>query len=357
MGGRHGCIECSIDRSAASYQGRCLPLIVQLDYLGMKKKPRIDRNTKLTPGIATTDPFSDVVALLQPSAAVSKPITGCGEWGVRYAAHNAPGFTIVLEGACWIAFEGKRPIRLQAGDFLLLPSTPAFSISSHPEMECELREPTDRPARHGKQEGKPDFISLGGTFHIEQINAPLLLTLLPELIYIPASAERTEKLKQLIVLIRDECEREDPGKEMVVKRLLDVLFVEALRWVGVEAGLVSSRLLCGMRDLALARVLRTLHADVRTGWTVSALGRIAGLSRSALAARFGEVLGCGPIEYLARWRMALAKDALVRRMKSLEQIADEIGYESASAFSTAFRKRVGCSPRDFARTRGGRATR
>ena len=210
--------------------------------------------------------------------------------------------------------------------------------------------------RHGKREGKPDFVSLGGTFHIEQINAPLLLTLLPELIYIPASAERAQKLKQLIILIKDECEREDPGKEMVLKRLLDVLFVEALRWVGVEADLACSRLLCGMRDPALARVLRTIHANVPTDWTVSGLGRIAGLSRSALAARFGEVLGCGPIEYLARWRMALAKDALIRGVKTLRQIADEIGYESVSAFSTAFRKRVGCSPRKFARTQGGLPT-
>ena len=83
------------------------------------------------------------------------------------------------------------------------------------------------------------------------------------------------------------------------------------------------------------------------------LARIAGQSRSAFAARFGEVLGCGPIEYLARWRMALAKDALIRGTKTLEGIADEIGYESASAFSTAFRKRLGCPPGKFARIGSG----
>jgi AraC-like DNA-binding protein len=72
------------------------------------------------------------------------------------------------------------------------------------------------------------------------------------------------------------------------------------------------------------------------------------MSRSAFAVRFGETLGCAPIEYLVRWRMAIAKDALASGMKSLDRIADEIGYESASAFSTAFRKRLGCPPGRFA---------
>jgi len=323
----------------------------------LRKSKHAGRLTLATGKDVYGDPLSDVIALLQPSTAISKPITGRGRWGVRYAAYNAPGFTIILEGSCWISFEGKEPIKFQKGDFLLLPSTPAFSLSSHPGIDCKLRNPTDTPVRHGDQEGKPDFASLGGTFRIERTNAPLLLALLPTLIHIPASAGHTGRLNRLIILIMEECGREDPGKEMVLKRLLDVLLVEALRWRGVDAGFAQVGLLCGMRDPALARALRTIHADVRVGWTVAGLAKIAGLSRSAFAARFVEVLGCGPIEYLARWRMALAKDALIRGVKSLDEIADEIGYESASAFSTAFRKRVGCSPGKFARTLCGTATR
>ncbi len=95
----------------------------------------------------------------------------------------------------------------------------------------------------------------------------------------------------------EECQRDDPGKEMVLHRLLEVLLVEALRWRGIGSDVAG--LLSGMRDPLLARVLRTMHADVRASWTVAKLAKIAGLSRSAFAARFGEVLGCGPIEYLA----------------------------------------------------------
>ncbi|MEO7169299.1 MAG: AraC family transcriptional regulator [Sphingomonas sp.] len=294
------------------------------------------------------DPLSDVIALLRPSTAISKPISGRGRWGVRYAAHGAPGFTIILEGECWITFEGQEPARFGKGDFLLLPSTPTFSLSSHPGIEGAFREPVDIPVRHGDQEGEPDFVSLGGTFRIEQANAALLLALLPSVIHIPASQGRADRLGTVIGLIMEECGRDDPGKDMILQRLLEILLVEALRWRGMDSGVAG--LLGGMRDPVLARVLRAMHADVRAGWTVAELAGIAGLSRSAFAARFGDALGCGPIEYLGRWRMALAKDSLIRGAKTLDRIADEIGYESASAFSTAFRKRLGCSPGKFARS-------
>jgi AraC-like DNA-binding protein len=295
------------------------------------------------------DPLSDVIALLRPNTAISKPITGRGHWGVSYAAHDAPGFTIILKGECWICLAGQEPLRLQEGAFLLLPSTPAFSLSSKPDVACEPRDPMHAPVRHGEQEGEADFESLGGSFRIEPVNAPLLLALLPRMIHIPASEPRSARLGRVIELIAEECAGSEPGREMILQRMLEVLLVEALRWRGMAPDDAQAGLLKGMRDPALARVLGAMHADVRASWTVAALAKVAGQSRSAFAARFGEVLGCGPIEYLARWRMALAKDALMRGAKTLDRIADEIGYESASAFSTAFRKRLGCPPGKFAR--------
>lgn len=296
------------------------------------------------------DPLSDVIALLRPNTAISKPITGRGHWGVRYAAYDAPGFTIILKGACWIAFEGEQPLKLEKGAFLLLPATPAFTLSSHPAIACEPRDPMDVPVRHGEQEGEADFESLGGTFRIEAANAPLLLALLPRMIHVPPSEGRSVRFRRVIDLIMEECSGDEPGKDMILRRLLEVLLIEALRLRGVATDDDRAGLLNGMRDPALARVLGAMHADVRADWTVAGLARIAGQSRSAFAARFGAVLGCGPIEYLVRWRMALAKDALLRGTKTLDRIADEIGYESASAFSTAFRKRLGCPPGKFARS-------
>lgn len=299
------------------------------------------------------DPLSDIIALLRPSAAVAKPITARGRWGVRYQAHDAPGFTIVLAGEAWLTLEGKAPLRLARGDFLLLPVTPSFSLSSEPGLPCAPIEPSSEPVRHGEQNGEPDFIALGGSFSFEQVNAPLLLALLPGLIHIPAAKGRSERLERLIGLLSDECTSDYPGKDLIVQRMLEVLLVEALRWQGPDDGAASasrlSGLLAGLRDPALARALRAMHADAGAHWTVAQLARIAGMSRSAFSARFSQIVGSAPIEYLAHWRMAIAKDALLRGSKSLDRIAREIGFESASAFSTAFRKRLGCPPGSFAR--------
>ncbi|MET4633692.1 AraC-like DNA-binding protein [Kaistia defluvii] len=300
--------------------------------------------------VVQMDPLSDIIALLRPATAIAKPITGRGRWGVRYAAHDAPGFTIVLEGDCWITFEGGEPLRLAKGDFVLIPTTPAFSLSSDVGIQGDLRDPMDVAVRHGDPDGDPDFVSLGGTFCVEPVNSALLLMLLPRLVHIPATEGRAGRIGTVIQMIQEECLRDDPGKEMMLQRLLEVLLLEALRRHGVASD--AAGLLGGMRDPFLVRALRAMHADVRANWTVEGLARLAGLSRSAFAARFATVLGCGPIEYLARWRMSLAKDALINGAKTLDRIADEIGYESASAFSTAFRKRVGCAPGRFSRTAG-----
>ena len=298
------------------------------------------------------DPFSDLIGLLRPHAAVSKPITGRGAWGARYNAYDAPGFAIVLEGGCFLQFEDGEPVRLSAGDFILIPSTPAFALFSDPRAEWIPREPTDQPVRHGEAEGEPDFRMLGGGFRIEPVNAALLLALLPGIIHIRASEGEADRLKRIVALIIEESVEDRPGHEPVVERLLEVMLVEALRWGGMNVETMPSGMLRSMRDPSLARALRAMHADVRQRWTVEGLAKLAGMSRSAFAARFAEALGATPIDYLAQWRMALARDALSRGDISLDRLAGDIGYDSASAFSTAFRRHNGCSPREFGRSMG-----
>lgn len=297
------------------------------------------------------DPFSDLIALLRPHAAVSKPIEGRGAWGVRYAAYGEPGYALMLEGRCWLEVEGDAPVLLEQGDFVLLPATPAFSMFSVPGVDCVLREPSEEAVRHGEQEGKADVRMLGGSFRIEPVNAPLLLPLLPAMVHVRAGEEKSARLRRLIDLVAEECIAERPGRELILARLLEVMLVECLRRDEKGEEALPPGLLAGLREPALARALRAMHGNVRAGWTVAGLAGIAGMSRSAFAARFGAALGCAPMEYLARWRMALAQDALSRGGVPLDRLAEEIGYESVSAFSTAFRRRIGCAPGAFARAR------
>ncbi|WP_296392192.1 AraC family transcriptional regulator [Reyranella sp.] len=300
------------------------------------------------------DPLSEVIGLLRPHAALSKPITGRGRWGVRYAAYGQPGFALVLEGRCWLAVEDAEPALVDRGDFVLLPATPAFSLMSEPGADCLPVEPTNVAVRHGDATGEPDFRMFGGAFQVEPAHAGMLLALLPRVIHVRAADRGTERLARLVDLIAEECAGVAPGRDMILERLLEVMMMECLRGNGPagngigERGL-SADLLAGLRDGALARALEALHADVRAKWTVAGLAKLAGMSRSAFAARFAEVLGCSPIEYLLRWRMTLACDALRRGGVPLDRVALAIGYDSASAFSTAFRKRFGCSPGAYGR--------
>jgi AraC-like DNA-binding protein len=127
-----------------------------------------------------------------------------------------------------------------------------------------------------------------------------------------------------------------------------------MRWpmrivdVGLAQDQEHTGLLAGLADPVAARALSAMHKDVAHGWTVSDLARLCGVSRSTFAARFHKIVGMGPIEYLQHWRMALAKDGLRRGKRSIGEIALAIGFQSSSAFSTAFSRVVGCSPKSFA---------
>ena len=107
------------------------------------------------------DPITDIVTLLRPHAVFSKPITGKGNWGVRYAAYKEPGFAIVLQGQCWLAVRGREPVLLERGDFVLLPASPAFALYSRPGAKCSPGDPSVAGIRHGDPDGEPEFVVSG----------------------------------------------------------------------------------------------------------------------------------------------------------------------------------------------------
>jgi transcriptional regulator GlxA family with amidase domain len=157
----------------------------------------------------------------------------------------------------------------------------------------------------------------------------------------------------MIDLIVEEALADRPGRDLVVDRLIEVLLVEALRFRTESVNAIQPGLLVGLADPLLARALRRLHGDVARAWSVQELAREAGLSRSAFSERFSQKVGAPPMQYLIEWRIALAKAMLQREAPPLEAVAAAIGYQSASAFSTAFRREVGSSPSHFARTAAG----
>ena len=133
----------------------------------------------------------------------------------------------------------------------------------------------------------------------------------------------------------------------MLTKLVEVLLIEALRAMpGDDA---RPGLLRGLADARLAPAIRQMHSQVARSWTVALLARSAGVSRSAFFERFTRSVGLAPMEYLLAWRMAVAKDLLRREDVGLEEVAERVGYSSASTFSTAFSRHVGCPPGRYAR--------
>lgn len=294
------------------------------------------------------DPLSEVIALLRPRTVFSKVISGAGRWAVRYSDFGQPSFCTVLDGSCRLAVDGQEPLTLEAGDFLLLPKTPGFTMSGFEPVSPKHINPKSAPAptnemRHGTPDGDPDVRLLGGHFVFNSGDADLLVSLLPTLVHVRGAA----RLSTLVRLVRDEATGERPGRDLVLARLVEVMLIEALRTIRGETA--PAGLLRGLGDARLSIAIQEMHADPARAWTVDELAKKAALSRSVFFDRFARTVGVPPIEYLLGWRMALAKDLLRQQDISLAEVAERVGYSSASTFSTAFSRHVGQPPSRFAR--------
>lgn len=297
-----------------------------------------------------SDPLAAVIALLRPQTVLSKVISGSGGWSVRYAAHVDPGFCLVLDGSCFLAVDGVATVELAQGDFVLLPSTPGFTLASDLGIAPTRGVPVyGGELRHGMKSGPPTMRMLGGSFRFDRASAQLVLRLLPAIVHVRRGEAGAERLRQTAELIGEETRTQRPGRDSILERLVEVLLIEALRFRPVSTAKQEQGLLAGLAQAALARALHRIHVDVARRWTVAELARVAGMSRAVFAERFTRTVGMPPMQYLLEWRMAIAKDMLRRDRPPLAEVAERVGYQSASAFSTAFSRLAGCSPSEFAR--------
>ena len=294
------------------------------------------------------DPLTQVIQLLRPRAVFSKGISGAGAWAVRYSEFGQPGFCAVTEGRCHLAVDGERPVVLERGDFVLLPATPAFTMSGFEPAQPVRIDPKTAPppgyeVRYGRKDGPPDVRQFGGWFSFGSPDAGLLVSLLPRMIHIRS----VPRLTQLVSLLGEEVARNEAGRDLVLEHLVDILLIEALRAAPPDAA--QPGLLRGLADPRIAAALRQMHDDIERGWTVLELAGEAGMSRSAFFDRFARTVGVRPMEYLHSWRIAVAKSLLRGGKLTLDEVARRTGYGSASTFSTAFSRHVGQSPGKFMR--------
>jgi AraC-like DNA-binding protein len=294
------------------------------------------------------DPFAEVVTLLQPGATVSKVVSGAGAWRVRRSEAGRPFYCVILDGSCHLKVGGREPITLEEGDFVLIPSAYDFTMSSlepmaSKDIDTSPVELLDGEFRLGIQNGPPEVQLLVGHCAFGSPDAALLVSLLPQLVHVRGES----RLTTLVRLVGEESRARKPARDVLLARLMEVLLIEALRFTAGAAA--SPGLLRGLADERLAIAIRRMHESPTQPWTVAQLAKEAGLSRSAFFERFSRAVGVAPIEYLLSWRMALAKSLLWRKEGGVAEVAERVGYSSASAFSVAFTRHVGLPPSRYTR--------
>lgn len=300
------------------------------------------------------DVLTDLIGLLRPATVLLGSMAAAGAWGVRVPVQPGPTFYLVTEGRCWFQSGEMGLVELHAGDCIFSARPLDDCFLSAPGARTQLSDDAfkaahlvDGEVRVGARDRPVDTRIVGGLVRCEPANADLLIGLLPPAVLVRAGEQAASRLSTLVALVREEAEGTGAGRDAILCRLIEVMLIEILRRETARLA-PPVGLLAGLAHPQLAQALGHIHADVARGWTVGELARRIGMSRSVFARRFAQAVGVAPVEYLLQWRMALAKDALLRRAGPLEEIAETVGYKSASAFSTAFSRRVGCPPSEYA---------
>jgi AraC-like DNA-binding protein len=246
---------------------------------------------------------------------------------------------VAVTGVCWASVHDTSPIRLEAGDVLLVP---------HAERRTEWRPGVSlsAPARAMGDARTEVIVGLLGCD--ARALEPLLRTL-PRVIHQRTAAEE-ERLAPLARLALHESNARRAGGACALARLSELLVIEIVRRHWASSPPVDAVWL-GLRNDSLGRALSRLHDRPAHDWTLEELARAAGMSRSVLAERFAEVVGVPPMQYLSQRRMQLAADLLAATSLSLAEIAQRVGYGSETSLSRAYKRHVGVAPAEWRRKR------
>lgn len=259
----------------------------------------------------------------------------------------------MLEGHVRLAVPDDPEAVLRPGDVALIPDAQDFEASSvvPPARRLDPDPVVTGPGRVrlGEADVAPDTRLVVGYCRFGSPDAQVLVGLLPRLALARSEAEEGNgggRLATLARLLDDEGRAARPGRDAVLRRLVEILLIEALRGAGASA---APGLLRGLADPRLVPALRRLHERPEQPWTIEALAHEAALSRSAFFERFRRAVGVAPMTYLAQWRMALAREMLRCGDAPLAAVAARAGYGSVSAFSAAFARQQGVAPATWAR--------
>jgi AraC-like DNA-binding protein len=336
------------------------------------------------------DVLSEVLRVIRLSGAIHFNARFTRPWAVMtsppdlLASRLMPGaeaislFHIATNGGCWITWGNTAPIRIETGDVMVFPrgdqhvmaSDPGLTPVPIPSIFPKISTEQVTRVKHGGGGEEAHFVC--GYLHSDQRFAPLF-DAMPTLVCVRMrndtlvldSFSDTGRDADPVTLkdaagwwqaatghLITEAERPGPGNRAMLARLSELLFMEVLRWQLSHGAQGRTGWLAGLNDPHVGRALTLLHAEPARPWTVEELADCAAISRAAFVKRFVELVGEPPMQYLAEWRMHLARRLLRESVLGLAEIAARVGYESEAAFNRAFNRLVGTPPGTWRQTSG-----
>lgn len=295
------------------------------------------------------DTLSDVLSLLVPRTYGAGGFDMGKEWSLAFPQH--PGFKCyaVVSGACWLAMQGvAEPLSLQAGDCFLLPQGRPFRLASDLALAPVLYSSLPRDGGVASDGKGGDCFIVGGHFALAERHRDILSNALPPIVRVREESDKAA-LRWSLERMRQELRDRQPGATLVARHLSHLILVQALRLHIAERPSAGRGWLTALADKRIGAAVGAIHADPGRRWTLRLLADEAGMSRSAFALRFRELVEESPIEYLTRWRMLVAAERLAASAEPMSVVARSLGYQSESSFSTAFKRVFGRSPRQHAR--------
>ncbi len=298
------------------------------------------------------DPLSDVLSLLKPQSYISGGFGVDGDMAIQFPKHQGIKCYAMVSGECWLSVESvPDAVLLTAGDCFLLPRGLPFRLTTDLSLP-----PVDfNTLLAARKSGNAVFNNeagaryiVGGHFVLTGSHADILLKSLPPIVHIRKESDKAA-MRWSLERMKEELRDPQPGGSLIAQQLAYMMLVQALRLHLADGAKGGVGWLFALADKQMSAAITCMHDDPGHPWTLQKLAEHVGMSRSIFALKFKEKVGTTPMEYLTRWRMLLAGDRLKNSDDSISAIASSLGYESESAFSKAFRRVIGCSPRQYSR--------
>lgn len=300
------------------------------------------------------DLISDVFSTLKLRSQLYFETAFSGPFAVTIPEENKRiRFHLVMSGQCYVSLNDDKSIQISEGDLILIPHGVAQHLKSDPEKEpVSLMSILSSGALvDGKLvlgEGLPNCTLFCGFCEFDEAMQHPLFTQMPAFLHLRAQELGGDPwLHAALSITHMEAKLRGQGGTAILNRMIEILLVQTLREQPATTDEVDNGFIKALKDKSISRALRDFHQSPADPWRVESLANVAGMSRSNFSKKFHEIIGMAPMEYVRDWRLSRARHLLKESQSSIDEIADQCGYQSVPSFSRLFKKRFGEGPGQF----------